>query len=105
MTPAGPITQTCHHHRDRPASAKCPSCGRLFCRECVTEHADRILCVDCLAASGEESRPRPQRSLSTVAAFLGAFIMVWVGFYLLGVILARIPVEYHDPAPWMERQE
>jgi len=40
--------QRCHHHQFREAAARCPECGRYFCRECITEHADRVLCASCL---------------------------------------------------------
>jgi hypothetical protein len=40
--------QRCYHHQFREAVARCPECGRFFCRECITEHADKVLCASCL---------------------------------------------------------
>ena len=40
--------QRCRNHAEREAVARCPGCGHHFCRECVTEHDDRILCAACL---------------------------------------------------------
>ena len=42
--------QTCFQHPDREAVVRCPSCRKYYCRECVTEHDDRMLCSNCLAA-------------------------------------------------------
>ena len=32
----------------REAVARCPECTQFFCRECITEHDDRVLCSACL---------------------------------------------------------
>jgi len=47
----------CAVHTEREASAQCRGCGRLFCRECVTESEGAVFCSPCLAA-----RTAPLRS-------------------------------------------
>ncbi|MCI0613826.1 rhomboid family protein, partial [bacterium] len=37
--------QRCFFHSQREAVVRCPECGRYYCRECVTEHLDRLLCA------------------------------------------------------------
>ena len=40
--------QRCFNHAVREAVARCPECGQCFCRECITEHDDRVVCAACL---------------------------------------------------------
>ena len=40
--------QRCFNHATREAVARCPECHHFFCRECITEHDDRVLCTGCL---------------------------------------------------------
>jgi hypothetical protein len=40
--------QRCFNHALREAVARCPQCTQFFCRECITEHDDRVLCAACL---------------------------------------------------------
>ena len=42
------LHQRCFNHMLREAVACCPECRRYFCRECVTEHEDKVLCAACL---------------------------------------------------------
>ena len=37
------IHRRCLHHPAREAVALCPECRRFYCRECVTEHAGRMI--------------------------------------------------------------
>lgn len=39
----------CQQHPGQAAAARCPSCQQSFCRECVTEHDGRMLCLACFA--------------------------------------------------------
>ena len=85
----------CLHHPGREAAARCPGCGRDFCRECVGEHAGRWLCAACLAAAGEGRAARRSRlaavkkSLRVAAGLFAA----WFYFYLAGQAL----LHFHDP--------
>jgi hypothetical protein len=42
------LEQRCWNHEPREAVCRCPECSRGFCRECVAEHENRLLCADCL---------------------------------------------------------
>ena len=42
------LANRCLHHPVREAVARCPECGQFFCRECITEHEDRVVCSSCL---------------------------------------------------------
>jgi hypothetical protein len=84
------------NHALREAAVQCPSCKRFFCRECVTEHAGRMICVTCVAilAHGGKKTIRTIRLRWTATAALGLLI-AWLVFYYLGLTLARIPSEFH----------
>ena len=90
--------QRCANHAHREAAALCPGCRRYFCRECVTEHDDRVWCADCLA---KLARPTLARRLRLAALFrlaclaLGFFVL-WMFFDFCGRTLLAIPSQYHD---------
>lgn len=95
--------QRCYHHPDRETVARCPSCERFFCRECVTEHDDRMLCVSCLAGlSGRRQRGSTRWIASALTAIqgLGGLLMLWYAFYLVGKMLLAIPHEFHEGTIW-----
>jgi hypothetical protein len=96
------LHQRCFHHSQREAAARCPECGRYYCRECVTEHDDRLICAACLKKLGKT--PLTQR---------GAFVAVvrmfqwcvgvstaWLVFYLIGRLLVSIPDSFHEGTLW-----
>jgi hypothetical protein len=82
--------QRCLNHLDREAVARCPSCRRFFCRECVTEHEGRILCAGCL-------RTTARRPVVEVA---GGLLVAWIAFYSLGRVLAAMPDRFHQGTIW-----
>ena len=90
--------QRCYHHAAREAAARCPQCGRFFCRECVAEYGRRFLCAECLAAltaSGGRSRgswgvPRAMLKLCV------ALLVLWGCFYATGLALMQTPSFFHD---------
>ncbi len=100
----------CRLHPEREAAARCPSCEGFFCRECVTDHEGRVLCLDCLrsAAPGpEDADAAPAGRIRRLTRAAGRFIppgicgifgliTVWFCFYLLGCLLILIPAEYHE---------
>jgi len=96
------MQQRCFNHEFREAASRCPVCLRYFCRECVTEHEDRVLCTECLkkivAHEGVQAGAfrRMLRGLLPVAGLL----MAWLFFYALGRTLLSIPVPIHDGTVW-----
>jgi hypothetical protein len=100
--------QRCFNHAAREAAARCPSCKRFFCRECVTEHDDRVLCTACLRRliqSGSAKR-RTFANLMRVAQCAIGILAAWFFFFLIGEILLRLPDAFHEgtvlQAPWGE---
>lgn len=95
-------TQRCLNHGAREAVGRCPECAHFFCRECITEHDDRIICAACLR---KLSTPvtRPTRRLPSVwpVLQLGAgFASAWILFYLIGRLLLALPSEFHESSLW-----
>lgn len=92
--------QRCSRHPEREAHARCPECTRFYCRECTTEHDERILCTDCLKALLEPANRKPSGFRITpifrlTSAFFG-LISACVYFYLVAKFLTGIPATYHD---------
>ena len=96
------IDQRCFHHPSREAASRCPECRRYFCRECVTEHEDRVVCAECLRKLLQRGSERTGilaavlRGILPVAGVLAA----WLFFYLVGRTLLATPVEVHDGTIW-----
>ncbi|MBV9463240.1 MAG: rhomboid family protein [Verrucomicrobiae bacterium] len=94
----------CFHHAHREAVARCPECHRTFCRECITEHDDRVVCASCLqklVAKPPAKRVALHRPLIALGAVAG-FFLVWMLFYELGRLLLLIPAELHEGAVWKQ---
>lgn len=99
--------QVCHNHSGREAVARCPSCGYFFCRECIAEHDERILCAACLKRLTAPVE-RPRRSLAPLAravAVLAGVITGWFYFYLIGRVLISTPTKFHDATLWKNAVE
>lgn len=97
-------TQRCIRHPEREAAARCPECSRFFCRECVSEHEDRVLCASCLAAGlrvQAQGRSRFRHLGRAVFAMLSICLAWWV-FDLLGRGLMRLPSSVHEGTVWEE---
>lgn len=96
--------QRCFNHGFREAVARCPACGRFFCRECITEHEDQVLCAACLIAqtgtSGTGRRSFPTvRSLMALALSL---MILWLFFYYAGRLLVGLPTVFHEGTIWRD---
>jgi hypothetical protein len=94
--------QRCFNHTSREAVARCPECRRCFCRECVTEHDDRVICAPCLrklTATGETRKLRWQNA-GLVLRFTLGFLTLFILFYCLGQILLLIPSSFHEGSLW-----
>src|SRR5678810_425135 len=85
--------QRCFNHVEREAAARCPGCTRYFCRECITEHDDRVLCAACLAriSSAELPRRRTLRNLRRAIQLGLGLLLAWFFFFAVGETLQRIP--------------
>jgi len=94
--------QRCFNHAGREAAARCPECGRFFCRECVTEHDDRVLCAACVKKlAGVPLTQRRAFVFVARALQLGvSVVIVWTCFHLLGRALVAMPGKFHDGAMW-----
>lgn len=96
--------QRCWHHSTREAVARCPECGRFFCRECVVEHDDRVICSGCLARV-HAAAEKPKRRLDlTPALRLGAalagIVAAWILFFAIGRVLLSVPDKFHAETLW-----
>jgi hypothetical protein len=94
--------QRCFNHAQREAAARCVGCRQYFCRECVTEHDDRVLCAVCLQKLAKPPADR-RRSLVGVARFfqcLFSLLLLWLFFYLAGEGLLSLPSSFHEGTLW-----
>jgi hypothetical protein len=95
--------QHCFHHGTREAAVCCPECRRLFCRECVTEHDDRMLCRDCLSRLADKKKKSTGRwryLLAISMQGLSGFLLLWYLFFCVGQLLLAIPTSFHEGAIW-----
>lgn len=94
--------QRCFNHATREAVARCPECRRNYCRECVTEHGDRLICAACLKKLAHlplHKRPLVVKLLHT-AQCAASFLLLWFLFYLLGEFLLSQPDSFHEATLW-----
>jgi hypothetical protein len=102
-TPAPTLRQQrCSNHPQREASARCPECERYYCRECITEHDDRVLCASCLAkiAAKKETTRQWWALAPRLALAMLAVIVIYAAFLLFGNILLSIPSQFHNVGGW-----
>lgn len=94
--------QRCHNHMLREAVARCPDCGRFFCRECITEHEDKVLCAACLRTKLEPARQRMDRFewIFRLSHFSLGILILYLIFYYLGQILLAFPTSFHEGTLW-----
>jgi len=92
----------CDNHAGREAAARCPQCRRFFCRECVTEHAGRVICADCLStmASQSDSSHWSLGGLVPYLAALAGILVAWMAYYYIGQILLGMSHEFHEGQVW-----
>ena len=102
--------QRCHNHASREAVARCPECRQFFCRECITEHDDRVLCAACLAKLVRLPLTKRPLFVGFLRGARGAFglLVAWFFFFLVGQHLVSLPNEFHEQSvwsvPWTERK-
>lgn len=113
MTPSGSrfmqelARRRCYYHSGREAAARCPECGEYFCRECVTEHEDRVLCTRCLQQM-LTAAPASHRAWGGLLRLLGCVVSVtflWLVFYGIGQMLLALPGTFHDGFVGQQQEE
>ncbi len=94
--------QHCLNHPVREAVARCPECKQFYCRECITEHDDRVICAACLRAMLKPSAQKKFNSVGLARIFLCGFGLVtaWLFFYWIGQGLLAIPTKFHEGTIW-----
>ena len=94
--------QRCFNHFQREAAARCRECSQFFCRECIAEHDDRMVCAACLvklAHRPKRARRRLGGILRLAQCALGV-VLLWLFFYLAGDTLVKIPTSFHEGTLW-----
>jgi uncharacterized paraquat-inducible protein A len=96
------LTQRCLHHPVREAVARCPECGQFFCRECITEHDDRVICSSCLRklTTKKETKRRSFAPLGRALAAVAGLFIAWIFFFIIGRLLVNIPSDFHEGTVW-----
>ncbi len=94
--------QRCFHHGFREAVARCPECSRFFCRECITEHKEQVLCTTCLnkTVAPQTSKPTWIAPLIQLGFFFFGIITLWLTFYYIGQFLLWLPDSFHEGSLW-----
>jgi len=105
MTIPNAILQRCFYHEFREAACRCPICRRYFCRECVTEHDNKVLCVECLKAivAGRAVRRSGMRRVLRGLLPVAGVLIAWLFFYTVGRTLLLIPSDVHDGTVWRSK--
>jgi hypothetical protein len=86
------VAERCFSHPDREAAARCSTCRRYFCRECVSEHAGLIVCGACLKKI-PQAGAGPTGLWVRATLFLkplGGATLLWLVFYLFGRSLLAV---------------
>ena len=99
------VHQRCFHHSLREAVARCPECRQFYCRECITEHEERVICADCLKNLTARAMPTRRSFAWAVPLIQSAigFILVWLFFYFCGALLLSIPSSFHEGTVWVDK--
>jgi len=101
-----PLTsERCHNHATREAVAKCPDCRNFFCRECIAEHEEQVLCAACLKKRvGKPAATKRMRlPLWRTVQFGAAIFVLWASFFYLGRFLLSLSPAVHEGTLWAER--
>lgn len=96
------LAKRCQDHPDREAAARCPSCSQYFCRECVTEHEDAVICTACLKRQikREKRRGFGLGPLLRMGLGMAGAALSWLYFCWMGRFLLAIPSPFHEGTLW-----
>ena len=96
------IHQRCFNHALREAAARCPECGHFYCRECITEHEERLICATCLSKIA--ARPFTERRAFIYVVrslqLLFGIATACLFFYFVGRALLAIDSSVHEGTIW-----
>jgi hypothetical protein len=94
--------QRCLNHATREAVARCPECRQFFCRECITEHDDRVICAACLKqlARGPLAKRPALANLVRVLQCAFGLLLAWFFFHLVAEFLLELPSDFHEGTLW-----
>ena len=82
---------------------RCPGCRRGFCRECVAEHEQRLLCAACLRAAAPTAAPPPgHRLLRRAALALAGILLAWIVLFCAGEAILAFTGRLEQTA-WVRR--
>lgn len=97
---AAPIAiSRCLHHPSREAVARCVECGCPYCRECIAEHDDRLICASCLQRLLKPQAVKRRLWGKAVLWFGGSVagvFLAWLSFYSFGRMLLMVPSTFHS---------
>ena len=102
--------QRCFNHAAREAVARCPECQQFFCRECITEHDDRVVCAACLKKLAQVplTKRRGFVGLIRTVQCAAGILVAWFFFFVIGESLLRLPASFHEgtlwQVPWVDKE-
>ncbi len=99
------VSQRCFNHGGREAVARCVSCGRSYCRECVAEHGGRMICAACLRRETPAPGARRGRLWPILGRGFGTMLAVfvaWSCFYAAAQVLLELPSPVHEGSMWSD---
>jgi hypothetical protein len=106
MSTATLTVQRCLHHPAREAVARCTVCGCSYCRECIAEHDDRLICATCLQRllkKPEVKRRAWGKAVIWSGGALAGVFLAWLSFYGFGRMLLMLPSTFHGSI-WGDEQ-
>jgi len=85
----------------------CPECSCYYCRECVVEHDDRLLCSSCLDKLFTPQTKKGFRFgfFAHLGQFLFGFLLLWFLFYSVSLALLATPSYFHEGTIWKKWEE
>lgn len=84
---------------------RCLECRRHFCRECATEHGERLLCAECIKRLSAKRAGKGARLGWVKGALAGVLglLLAWLFFYGMGQVLMQIPAAQDEGSAWQRR--
>jgi uncharacterized paraquat-inducible protein A len=88
----------CANHASREAVARCPECKKDFCRECITEHNNKMLCTNCLQeiTRKKDAKKKKLAALFTIVLFFLGMLISYYFFLGVASMLSEMPDQFHN---------